>query len=535
MSDRFVAACFVLTCLFAYSAASRELQDECKNDWECRDSIPGSHCIEGRCACQPYFAKINSTLCLPSILLGYDCVVSEQCAMRVANSSCLEGACRCVDGFLQFRKHTCLGPARPGNVCYSNAHCRLWTADSHCDFLIPNLFGRCQCNSPFRQVGDSCVRSAFQSTYSPNVFPQDSTLTTSLSVSLQDTNSNSIPHGYITVAPQIPQDVKRKTDKVTATSVLPAKRTGTSFMTTPASTTFVTRRKTTTIKQKSTTSKLKSTVATTTTAKPKTTAEWIKSTTTPRSTASTTISPFATTTTTSPTTTGPRIRVDDGYGAVSLGLPCVTDLQCRASDQSSRCIEGVCDCIIKSNGTSGCSARNRGCIMGTFQCRSTGTCISWFFVCDGRKDCSDGSDEECSPTKCPPEAFRCKTSGRCISRASRCDGVKDCPSGEDEADCQATGRKGCPPNTFRCRDGKCLPEYEFCNAIISCSDASDEPAHICKGRARRRLTEYCPLRCGNGRCRSSAIACSGRDGCGDGTDENHCSVCRCPVVQARNL
>lgn len=70
---------------------------------------------------------------------------------------------------------------------------------------------------------------------------------------------------------------------------------------------------------------------------------------------------------TSPTTTGPRIRVDDGYGAVSLGLHCVTDLQCRASDPSSRCIEGVCDCIIKSNGTSGCSARNRGCITGTFQ------------------------------------------------------------------------------------------------------------------------------------------------------------------------
>ena len=96
-------------------------------------------------------------------------------------------------------------------------------------------------------------------------------------------------------------------------------------------------------------------------------------------------------------------------------------------------------------------------------------------------------------------------------------------TGLDEHGC--TGKDTCPLGTFQCATTKeCLPEFRFCNAIADCKDLSDESEKKC--RVEFQPSDFCPFRCDNGLCRSSAVVCSGVDGCGDNSDEKNCQVCR---------
>ncbi|XP_076757910.1 ecdysone-inducible gene E1 [Xylocopa sonorina] len=479
----------------AATTRSVALGEQCTRDGDCESSIEGSHCQRGYCRCLPYFAGYNGTQCLEATLLGQECLVDEQCTLKVANSGCLDGFCGCKDGFLQFRRHTCLGPAKLGQVCYEHAHCRLWQENSHCDYLIPNLFGRCQCTAPMRREGDVCR-------------PDDLVRPPPLVDHVEEDTFDELQPVEQTPAPEDQQEYEKETGVDIAWL-----RNDTTESTVPLiSVDLVTG-------TNSIDSQTDRFLITTDFRDIQDGDDAI-------------VIEAVTETTTSPLMIVPAMKTDrheeSATMPVSLGLDCVSDLECRLADPYSRCIDGVCDCGHQRN--SSCSARNTGCEAGTFQCRNSGVCISWFFVCDGRPDCSDGSDEQCSErgSKCPKQAFRCDQSEVCVSRAVLCDGNRDCPHGEDEIGCN--NRRKCPEGAFRCNNGQCLPAYEFCNAVVSCRDGSDEPRGACRTRGGTRgrfASRHCPFKCGNGRCRSDAIACSGRDGCGDGSDEKRCSICRC--------
>jgi hypothetical protein len=104
-----------------------------------------------------------------------------------------------------------------------------------------------------------------------------------------------------------------------------------------------------------------------------------------------------------------------------------------------------------------------------------------------------------------------------------CDGRRDCRGGDDEQGCRVV-TKTCLAAEFECDNGECIHPGYLCNGFNDCDDGSDESSNICSGNQVLEPSgcTSTQFECPNGRCLSLRVLCNGLNDCGDNTDEAFC-------------
>ncbi|XP_054084010.1 uncharacterized protein Lrp2_3 [Zeugodacus cucurbitae] len=158
-----------------------------------------------------------------------------------------------------------------------------------------------------------------------------------------------------------------------------------------------------------------------------------------------------------------------------------------------------------------------------------GDCIESARICNGVKDCADGSDEilpKCVNLTCTKNEYRCKY-GACIPDGMKCNKVIDCADGSDETTLLCTQdyndyarlvKGNCESEELaQCRLGsdECILIEDLCNGRTDCSDGHDETVEMC---AHVECSDS-SFTCAYGACIPYTALCDGEVDCADGSDE----------------
>lgn len=178
------------------------------------------------------------------------------------------------------------------------------------------------------------------------------------------------------------------------------------------------------------------------------------------------------------------------------------------------------------------SAENKTCIPQIdceYKC-SNGACLPLSRYCNGKKDCTDGSDEEhCLLSEisanhmiCSYDEFKCFDGSECLEISQKCDHHSDCKDQSDEWHCEnfnLTTR--CHHHQFLCNETtKCVDLMGLCDNYDDCGDNSDE--QVCELPKAQRPSCGDLYDCGNGQCIDKAWICDGEGDCSNGDDEATC-------------